>query len=305
MLPDERTTHGNTLALPTGGEALLAGHGRGRRRRIRWVFLASTVLLLVAGGPAAWAATPPVKVDELCRALLEDSNYKVRVQAALVLGRLRDTSAVPSLARALSDQNKTVRAIAAQALGQIADPSSVDPLKALLQREGDSFVRLQTEKALALLSQVGAGGVPNRHAKIYLNFGPFTGGVKSAGPDEAKTIHDALARELGKLQLVTLTLANADPKAFAKTGLLGFFIDGNITRLDDLPAGSASETSCDVKIMVARWPTKSIILWTNAGASLQSGARPRDKENARRDCLEASAGQLSEDLSKFFKSQGG
>jgi hypothetical protein len=57
--------------------------------------------------------------------------------------------------------------------------------------------------------------------------------------------------------------------------------------------------------MVARWPTKSIISWTSAGASVQSGSRPRDKESARRDCLEASAGQLAEDIGRFFKSQGG
>ena len=96
---------------------------------------------------------------------------------------------------------------------------------------------------------------------------------------------------------MTLSLAPADQHNFAKTGLLGFYIDGNITRLEDVPTGGgSSETNCDVKVMVARWPTKSIIMWTNAGASLQSGSRPRDKDSARRDCLEASAGQLGEDL---------
>jgi hypothetical protein len=38
---------------------------------------------------------------------------------------------------------------------------------------------------------------------------------------------------------------------------------------------------------------------------VQSGSHERDKESARRDCLEASAGQLGEDLAKFFHSQGG
>ena len=249
----------------------------------------------------ARAAPPTVKVEDLTKALLEDANYKVRVQAALVLGRLGDHSALPSLVRALGDANKTVRAIAAQALGQLADRDAADPLRDLLKREGDPFVRTQTEKALALISS----DVGQKRAKIYLSFGPFTGGVKSAGTDAAKVIHDALARELGKLQVVTLTLAPADQKAFPKTGMLGFYIDGNITRLDDVPAGSSSETSCDVKVMVARWPSKSIILWTNAGASLQSGTRPQDKVSARKDCLEASAGQLAEDLGKFFKAQGG
>jgi hypothetical protein len=261
--------------------------------------------LIVAAAPLvagiARAAQPPVKVEELTKALIDDPNYKVRVQAALVLGRLGDHAAVPALVRALDDPNKTVRAIAAQALGQLADHDAADPLRALLKREGDPFVRTQTEKALALVS--GEGG--SKKAKIYLSFGPFTGGVKSATGDAAKILHDALSRELGKLTAVTLALDPTEQKAFPKSGMLGFYIDGNITRLDDVPAGGSSETSCDVKVMVARWPSKSIILWTNAGASLQSGTRPRDKEDAHKDCLEASAGQLAEDLGKFFKAQGG
>jgi HEAT repeats len=262
---------------------------------------ALAALLLLSG--VARAAGPQVKVEDLCKALIEDANYKVRVQAALVLGRLGDKAALPALVKALGDSDKTVRAIAAQALGQLADHQAADPLRELLKREGDPFVRTQTEKALALVSADAGGN--GKKAKIYLNFGSFTGGTKAANADAARIIHDALARELGKLPVVTLTLAPADQKVFPKSGLLGFYIDGNITRLDDVPAGGSSETSCDVKVMVARWPSKSIILWTNAGASLQSGTRPQDKVGARKDCLEASAGQLAEDLGKFFKGQGG
>ena len=274
-----------------------------RFRRARGFIL--LVLLLTAAGRVPAAGTD-VRVEDLVRALQEDSNYKIRVQAALVLGKLADPRAVPALVRALSDNNKTVRGIAAQALGQLGDLTAQDPLRGLLRRETDSFVRAQVEKALASLSGAGAGGAAARRAKIYLAFGPFTGGVKSAaGTEGAKVIHDALARELGKLPVVTLSLSPADQQNFAKSGRLGFFIDGNITRLEDAPAAGGTETSCDVKVMVARWPNKSLIMWTNAGASLQSGPRPRDKEDARRDCLEASAGQLAEDLARFFKSQGG
>jgi hypothetical protein len=267
------------------------------------------LLVTFCAAPAA-AAAPPAKVEELCKALLEDSNYKVRVQAALVLGRLGDAKAIGPLTKALEDANKTVRAIAAQALGQLGDGGAADALRALLRREADPFVKSQTEKALAALAGGGVGGVGGvggigKKAKIYLSFGPFTGTSKAIGPEDAKIIHDVLQRELAKLQLITTNLSPADQKGFAKTGMLGFYIDGNITRLDDSPSGGSFETSCDVKVLVARWPSKSIILWTNAGASLQSGARARDKENARRECLEASAGQLSEDLTKFFKSQGG
>lgn len=263
-----------------------------------WLF----ALLFAAA--VAHAAGPDVKVEDLIRAVTEDSNYKVRVQAALVLGKLGDGRAVQPLIKALADQNKTVRGIAASALGQLGDSSAVDPLRGLLKRETDPFVKGQAEKALASLSAGGVGGGGKR-AKIYVNFGAFAGGVKSAGPEASKILHEALSREIGKLPIVTLTLNPADQHNFDKSGMSGFYIDGNITKLEDSSPGGGAETSCDVKVMVARWPQKSIIMWTNAGASVQSGSRPRDRENARRDCLEASARGLGEDLVNFLKAQGG
>jgi HEAT repeat protein len=276
----------------------------GRRCASIWTRIACRLACIALA--AAWLATAGyalaagVKVGDLCKAVVEDPNYKIRVQAALVLGKLNDPSAVPALVRALGDANGTVRGIAAQALGQLGDAAAADPLRELLRRERDGFVRSQAEKAIAALS---AGG--GKRAKIFLAFGPFTGGVKSAGPEAAKIIADALARDLGKLPSVTLTLSSADQRNFAQNGMLGFYIDGNITRLEDVVTAGTSETNCDVKVMVARWPTKAIVSWTNAGASLQSGSRPRDKDNARRECLEASAGQLSEELGHFLKAQGG
>jgi len=260
------------------------------------------LLALFLAAATARAAGSDVRVDDLCRAVIDDSNYKVRVQAALVLGKLGDPRAVQPLIKALGDQNKSVRGIAASALGQLGDAAAVDPLRDLLRRETDSFVRGQAEKAMAALSGGGVGGGGGKRAKIYVNFGSFVGGVKSAGPEASKILHEALSRELGKLPIVTLTLSAADQHNFGKSGLAGFYIDGNITKLED---SGGSETNCDVKVMVARWPQKSIIMWTNAGASVQSGSRPRDKENARKDCLEASARGLSEDLANFLKAQGG
>jgi len=260
-------------------------------------------LLAVLLAASVARAGSDVKVEDLIRAVTDDGNYKVRVQAALVLGKLGDTRAVQPLIRALGDQNKTVRGIAAQALGQLGDASATDPLRELLKHESDPFVRGQAEKAVAAVSAGGAvGGGPKRGAKIYVNFGAFQGGVKSAGPEASKIIHEALSREIGKTPAVTLSLSPADQHNFGKSGMSGFYIDGNITKLED---SGGNETSCDVKVMVARWPQKSIIMWTNAGASVQSGSRPRDKENARRECLEASARGLSEDLVNFLKAQGG
>ena len=165
-------------------------------------------------------------------------------------------------------------------------------------------MRTQAEKAIALLSgpstvTANAGG----KAKIFLAFGPFSGGVKAAAGEPVRIVHDTLQTELSKIPTV-MVATNAGPTSKAG-GAAAFWIDGNISRLDDVSAGAGSETSCGVKVMVARWPSKSIISWTSAEASVQGGNRPRDRDVARRECLEATAAQLAEDLAKFLKAQGG
>ncbi len=239
--------------------------------------------------------------------LVEDTSYKVRVQAALVLGKLRDKAATPALAKALSDENKTVRAMAAQALGQLCEPTAKGSLDGLAARETDGFVKAQVVKALAALRTCAASGSDGGKKKIYLHLGPFTGGVKSAGPESSKMVHDYLGTEVGRLPSVALTLpAGVDERSFSRSGLQGFLIDGNITRFDEtLAAGPSAEISCDVRVMLARWPSQSILLWTSAGATVPTGSRPQDKTNARRECFEEVAKQLGEDLVKFLKSQGG
>jgi hypothetical protein len=259
--------------------------------------LLAIIVGLVPGSRPALAG----KLEELSHLLLEDESYKVRVQAAQLMGKLGDPAAVGPLGKALSDSNKTVRWMAVQALSRLANPAAVPALKSLLAREKDESVRAQAQKALAALSTAPGGGTDGkRSGQIYLTFGPFSGGNGGADAALLEVLRMALRRQLGKLPSVTFE--GGDARSFGNSGKLGFFIDGNVSRLD---GGGGSEINCDVKVMVARWPSKSIILWTNAGAAVTGGSRPQDVANARRDCLEASAGQLAEDLVKFFQSQGG
>jgi hypothetical protein len=206
---------------------------------------------------------------------------------------------VGPLARALNDSNKTVRWMAAQSLARLGSAAATPALKALLAREREPSVRIQVEKALAALDMRGTGA-PGR---IFLTFGSFSGGSAAADAGALEVLRSALKRELGKL--TSVTFENQAAQMAVSRPPVGFLIDGNVSRLDNGVVGGAMEINCDVKVMVARWPSRSIILWTSAGAAVQGGARPKDIANARRDCLEASAGQLGEDLSKFLQSQGG
>jgi hypothetical protein len=276
------------------------GRGRGPGRATAGGLLCLIVAAALGLVPAERSAVAG-KLEELSHMLLEDESYKVRTQAAQLLGRLGDPAAVGPLGKALADSNKTVRWMAVQALAKLANPAAAPALKALLARETDGSVRAQAEKALSALGAGLGGG--KRPGQIFLTFGSFSGGTRSADGSALEVLRQSLRRSLAKLPSVTFD--GGDAKSFSNGGQLGFFIDGNVSRLDDAGAGAGGEINCDVKVMVARWPSKSIILWTNAGAAVTGGSRPQDIANARRDCLEASAGQLAEDLVKFFQSQGG
>jgi hypothetical protein len=261
--------------------------------------LCAFLLLLTTGVAAAG------KVDDLSRMLLDrQRSFKVRVQAAQLLGKLGDPAGVRPLSEALGDPDKTVRWMAVQALARLGQPNATPALKALVGREKDPLVLAQAQKALAVLDRPAAPVLASGagRPRIYLTFGAFSGGSRAADAAALEVLRAALKRELGKLASVTFSLEGKDEKNFGRSGQLGFLIDGNVSRLD----GGGAEINCDVKVMVAKWPSKSIILWTSAGAAVQGGgSRLSDVEAARRDCLEASAGQVGEDLMKFFKAQGG
>jgi len=278
-------------------------------RFTRWGLPALAVglatVLLLANPKAALAGN---KVDDLSNALLNDPSFKVRTQAALLLGKLGDKAGVEPLIKGLVDENKTVRAMVAQSLGKLGGEAAVVALKNVLQRESDSFVRAQAEKALAAIGpstlEPPENKPDNKDRKVYLKFGPFTGGSKAADASLLGLLRDSLKQSLGKLPHVTV-VEGADEKNMGKGGRPAFLVDGNVLKLQDSDAGSALETSCEVKVMIARWPSRSVILWTSAGAAVQGGKRDRDKQIARHDCIEASAGQLGDSLVGYFKSQGG
>jgi len=250
----------------------------------------------------AWCfqATPAFadRIDDLTRSLLQDSSYKVRVQAALVLGKLKDRRAVPALSQALRDENATVRGTAAASLGLLGDPSARGALEGAAQ-DVDGFVKAQAQKALAMLSSGPRPGPgPKTGAKFYLAIGFQSGG--KAGSEAAQMVRDALARELQKLPGVTLNIG-ADPSASAlsQRKLQGFLVDGTIQRLSATLAGGGSQIDCDLKAFVATYPGKSIKMMTTEGASLQAGASER--ESAKRDCINAAAEAIREDVDKYLK----
>jgi len=239
---------------------------------------------------------------------MQDPSYKVRVQAALVLGKLNDKRAVPALIQALHDENETVRGVAATSLGRIGDKSSANALQASASSDASEFVRSQARKALELVAN-GAGGAmvaapPKAGARFYVAI-DFSNGGKG-GPEYGKLVREALAKELQKLPTVTLSVAGSGKPSrdiLAAKHLQGFVVDGTIQRLSATPAGGQQNIDCDLKAFVATFPERSIKMMTQEGASLQTGTGPSEEASGKRDCLVAAIEAVRDDVDKFLRTQ--
>jgi hypothetical protein len=240
------------------------------------------------------------RIDDLTRALVQDGSYKVRVQAALVLGKLGDRRAVPSLIHALSDSNESVRGVAATSLGKIADPTAGDALSRAATGDASEFVRNQARKALELLA--GGGGVdlppPRAGARYYLTVG--FGGQQKGGPQAATLVKQGLVRELAKLPGVTVG-GDTTQQALAQKKLEGYIVDGQIVRLAVTPGGGTVQIDCDLKAYVATYPGRAIKMMTTEGASLETGGGASAAETGKRDCLNAAIEAVRDDVGKFLQ----
>jgi HEAT repeat protein len=102
--------------------------------------------------------------------VLPEANSHIKGEIAVVLGALKDPSAVPALAEAidlsvgagsdkLTQETNTANKEIARALGDIADKSAVDPLIKLLKATKDNYVRIEAINGLGKLKDPRAVAV--------------------------------------------------------------------------------------------------------------------------------------------------
>ncbi len=122
-------------------------------RRMKWGLGPVLGGCLVFGFGAYCAAAavqpPPAYVSALESALQDDTSYRMRLQAAVLLGRTGASRACAPLVEALEqDPHLVVRAGAAMALGALRDLASVAPLCEQAARDPEPLVRQEALQAL-------------------------------------------------------------------------------------------------------------------------------------------------------------
>jgi hypothetical protein len=238
-------------------------------------------------------------VDDLSRKLRGDPDYKVRLSAALNLGKLGDPRAVGALVDGLGDRDRTVRSVAAAALGKLVSARVPADLRAraagglerAAREDRDDMVRQEAARSLAAIRALEPPGPPPGGGRsIYVDVGPMTDNTKSSPGVTGvmrKQVLDSLGKHSPKYLLTWPTGRAPSETELKRKGTPGFYVDGSlVTR--SVSAGSPRTVSCTVSLLIATYPGKSLFGFMRGGAEVSVGlGGDRAVAEATVDCVGA------------------
>jgi hypothetical protein len=255
----------------------------------RWLRVLSIAVALLVVGSAS--ATP--SIDDLVERLTGGEDFRVRVQAALELGKSKDRRAREPLERALDDGNAAVRAASAAALKALGDPRALPALK---QKRLDKSVavRSQVEATIAALNEA-SGSAETYSPKVLV----MLGAVRNGTTIKSKTLDGTLERtsreKLSALPEVEV-LASADDmeKTAQKKKLPVVMLTGKLRRFKASREGTEVVYTASIEYIVHRMPGQTIAGTVSGSASARATteeASDRKKSaELQRAVLEAAIG---------------
>lgn len=238
----------------------------------RVVRLLAVVLSVLLAGPAL--ATPPLA--KLIDQLEHGSDFRVRVQAALELGKTRNKVALKPLEGALDDPNAAVRAASAAALKVLGNRQAIPALKQH-RLDRSSAVRTQIRVSLAALEGVHRKGKP----KLLIKLGKIRDGAGVRSRQVMGELEQASRDRLGQLPGVEVLDDADDYRAAARRRHPPVvMVTGRLKRLRARRQGSEVIVSAKIEYVVHRLPERSIAAMVSGSASTRvspSELRNRDR----------------------------
>lgn len=253
--------------------------------------------LVAAAASPAWAGP---RIEDVEEALAHDRSYKVRVDAALILGRLRQTRSIPALIGALKDPNPAVRASAAQSLGHIGSPIArdavakavTDPVPLVRRNAREALRELGGGDADAETPPAPTPGAPAIRArpgrKLSFEVKAMADQSRHAGPALRSHMRDFMLDRLRPY---------GDVSPADNHGM--FAVDGVIKDLSTSTRGGDVEVSCAVQLVLSRQPGGGVFLLTSGEATVQRPKRqykPQQRPGMEMEALENALRSASEDL---------
>jgi hypothetical protein len=264
---------------------------------------------MLVGAGLARAPRPALAADEVRRlvdALAGASSYKVRLEAAGLLARSKDSRVLPALAHAaVSDPNPLVRGVVLRLLAKNpGGDANSDRARAAIKRalnDPQAEVRAQAARSLAELAAFSDEPAPPPVAHVQPR-GSLLIAVRAMG-DKTGRARPELRERMKSAVIGNLRREPRVAVAEGPTPEVAYIVDGSIARLEHGPRShDLMESTCAVELVVSR-PPHGIVLVASGEASVQkprSQFRPVLREPMDDEALEYAVKSAHENLARFL-----
>jgi hypothetical protein len=239
-------------------------------RRVRFTTTAVALGCLLSLGQASIA-----RADEVTKAaedLRSGSDFRLRVSAALALGKSKSPLARGPLEEQLAkDDQEAVRAAAAAGLGALGEPAAVPALERAAANDKSSSVR-ETAKASLEKLRSSKTSAPAGNARVLVKIGKLLNKSGVKGADMVGRFKGATRAEAQKIPGVEVLADGADARAAGKSrGLPVLVLDGT---LRDLSPRGKGGLGAEVEYIVKR--EQSLKGSVKGKGAVEDGASTRD-----------------------------
>ncbi len=242
-------------------------------------------LLLALVTSLATGAFAQGSVKDLAERLQNGADFRVRVQAALELGKSRSAAARRPLERGLEDDNAAVRAAAAAGLKVLGDPAALDALK---RRKNDSSDAVRSQILASIAALEGVRDQPKEQIDVLIEIGPIKNGA-SGGKTVAQDLEKLFRDKLQQLPGVEVLDEGASSKSEGKARKLPVVkVTGRLSKLDESREGSSVVYSVRVEFVVHKMP-ESAITSTVSGTARASASATTARDQRKREALRQEA----------------
>jgi HEAT repeat protein len=251
------------------------------------------IFALTAGVAALSAVLPreafALDVSTALHDLAESPDYRVRVTAALFLGRARAPGGRAALEQALSDSNPAVRAAAATALGVLGDPVAITAIARALTSETSANVRAQLQATLGILrNAVSSSPTPSSsdprqiapNVRIVVKLGAMRNGTPVRGDELRRVLHDAARSRARGLRDVAIVDTDTTLLQVALARHIPVItLDGSVTQLTESSEAGNLQVRASVTFAMKREQTLKGML---TGAATTFGSSQQLSDEGRR-----------------------
>lgn len=251
---------------------------------VRW-FLGIVVFVL-----AVFVASPTSVAQsraQTVKDLKKGADFRLRVVAALTLGKLRDPSAVPPLEAALRDPHPAVRAAAAAALGKIGVPKSAKAIAAAAASEKQPSVKKQMQAVLKRLKPA----TTTKNAKFAVQIGTMKNRSNVNSPAANKVFRSTTMAKVRSLPGAVFVSSGGAVSAGKHKKLPMLALDGTLTKLSSSRSGKDLSYSAKVEYVIKRMPQSALKGSISGAAQALADARSiksrGDHESLQKDAVAA------------------